>query len=68
MIIRDLKNNFGVQDWTQELAMIPNIRTPLSDLGIFRQESIATDTVSFEQTFGTVALIVTGKQIGRAHV
>ena len=57
MIIRDLKNNFGVQDWTQELAMIPNIRTPLSDLGIFRQESIATTTVSFEQTFGTLGLV-----------
>ena len=57
MITRNFANNFGVQDWTEELAMIPNIRTPLSDLGIFRTESVATNTVSFEQTFGTLGLI-----------
>ena len=37
--------------------MIPNIRTPLSDLGIFRSESIATTAVTFEQTFGTLGLL-----------
>ena len=57
MITRNFANNFGVQDWTEELAMIPNVRTPLSDLGIFRTESVATNTVSFEQTFGTLGLI-----------
>ena len=57
MITRSLSNNFQVQDWTQELAMVPNIRTPLSDLGIFRQEAISQTTVAFEQTFGTLGLI-----------
>jgi len=57
MITRNFANNFQVQDWTEELAMIPNVRTPLSDLGIFRPESISTTTVSFEQTFGTLGLI-----------
>lgn len=57
MITRSFGNNFEVQDFTQELAMIPNIRTPLSDLGIFRSESIATTSVTFEQTFGTLGLI-----------
>lgn len=57
MITRSFANNFEVQDFTQELAMIPNIRTPLSDLGIFREESISTTTVTFEQTFGTLGLI-----------
>ena len=46
MITRSLSNNFQVQDWTEELAMVPNIRTPLSDLGIFSPESISTTTVS----------------------
>lgn len=57
MLTRSFSNNFQVQDWTTELAMVPNIRTPLSDLGIFREESIATTTVTFEQTFGTLGLI-----------
>lgn len=57
MITRDFTNNFGVQDWTEELAMIPNIRTPLSDLGIFRTEPVSQTTVTFEQTFGTLGLI-----------
>lgn len=57
MITRSFANNFEVQDFSMELAMIPNIRTPLSDLGIFREESISTTTVTFEQTFGTLGLI-----------
>lgn len=57
MITRNFANNFAVQDWTEELAMIPNVRTPLSDLGIFRTESISQTTVAFEQTFGTLGLI-----------
>ncbi len=57
MITRSFGNNFEVQDFSQELAMIPNIRTPLSDLGIFRSESIATTAVTFEQTFGTLGLL-----------
>lgn len=57
MIIRSFANNFEVQDWTEELAMIPDVRTPLSDLGIFRREAISQTTVSFEQTFGTLGLI-----------
>jgi hypothetical protein len=57
MITRSFANNFAVQDWTEELQMVPNIRTPLSDLGIFRQEAISQTTVAFEQTFGTLGLI-----------
>lgn len=57
MITRSFSNNFEVQDFTQELGMIPNIRTPLSDLGIFRAEPISTTSVTFEQTFGTLGLI-----------
>lgn len=57
MITRSFANNLQFQDWTEELAMIPNIRTPLSDLGIFRAEAVSQTTVSFEQTFGTLGLI-----------
>ncbi len=57
MITRSFGNNFEVQDFTQELAMVPNIRTPLSDLNLFRPESIATTSVVFEQTFGTLGLL-----------
>ena len=57
MITRSFANNFEIQDWTEELALLPNIRTPLSDLNIFRTEAISTTTVTFEQTFGTIGLI-----------
>ena len=57
MITRSLNNGFKVQDWTPELAMIDNVRTPLSDLGIFRTEPVSQRTVAFEQTFGTLGLI-----------
>lgn len=57
MITRHFGDNFAVQDFTQELAMVPNIRTPLSDLNLFRNESISTTSVTFEQTFGTLGLI-----------
>lgn len=57
MITRSFGNNFEVQDFTQELQLIPNIRTPLSDLGIFRNEAISTTSVTFEETSGTLGLI-----------
>lgn len=57
MITRSFANDFAVQDFTQELALIPNIRTPLSDLGIFRSESVSTTSVTFEETNGTLGLI-----------
>lgn len=57
MITRHFGDNFAVQDFTQELAMVANIRTPLSDLNLFRSESISTTSVTFEQTFGTLGLI-----------
>lgn len=57
MITRHFGDNFQVQDFSQELAMVPNIRTPLSDLNLFRSESISTTSVTFEQTFGTLGLI-----------
>lgn len=57
MITRSFANGFEVQDWTQELKQVPNIRTPLSDLNVFRPESISTTTVTFEESFGTLGLI-----------
>lgn len=57
MITRSFSNNFEVEDWTLELKMVPNIRTPLSDYGIFKEESISQTVASFEQTLGTVGLI-----------
>lgn len=57
MITRSFGNNFAVQDWTEELAVVPNIRTPLSDLGIFRTEPVSQRSIVFEETFGTLGLI-----------
>lgn len=57
MITRSFSSGFEVVDWTEELALLPNIRTPLSDLNVFRTEPVATTTVTFEETAGTLGLI-----------
>lgn len=57
MITRSFGNGFEVTDWTEELLQVPNIRTPLSDLGIFRNEAVSQTTVTFEESSGTLGLI-----------
>ena len=57
MITRSFSSGFEVCDWTEELSLVPNIRTPLSDLNVFRSEAVATTTVTFEENAGTLGLI-----------
>jgi len=56
-IIRSYANGFEVADYTQELQVIPNSWTLLSDSGLFVDEFLSTRTVTFEQTDVTLGLI-----------
>jgi hypothetical protein len=49
MIIRSFANNFEVQDWTQELNVIPNQWGTIGQLGIFAEEPVAEHVVVFEE-------------------
>lgn len=58
MIIRSFGNGFEVQDWTQEVNVVPNQWGTIGQLGIFQEESIAEHVVVFEETIKDGALLV----------
>lgn len=58
MIIRSFNNGFEVQDWTQEVNVIPNQWGTIGQLGIFQEESVAEHTVVFEEIIKDGTLLV----------
>lgn len=67
-ITRSFQNNFEVQDYTQELLMIPNQWGSIGQMGIFTEESVSTNTVNFEEITKDGALIVDKVRGERASV
>ena len=55
--IRSYTNAFEVVDYTQELQLIPNSWTLLNDSGLFSEEFLSTNTVTFEEQAQTLGLI-----------
>jgi hypothetical protein len=68
MIIRSFGNNFEVQDWTQEINVIPNQWGTIGQLGIFNEESVPEHVVVFEEITRDGALIVDRVRGDRATV
>jgi hypothetical protein len=58
MIIRSFANGFEVQDWTQEVNVIPNSWGTIGSLGLFDVEAVAEHTVTFEEIIKDGALVV----------
>jgi hypothetical protein len=58
MIIRSFANGFEVQDWTEELNVIPNSWGTIGQLGLFADVPVAEHTVTFEEIIKNGALIV----------
>jgi hypothetical protein len=58
MIVRSFGNNFEVQDWTEEVNVIPNQWGTIAQLGIFAEEPVAEHVVVFEEVTKNGALIV----------
>ena len=58
MIVRSFANGFELQDWTQEVNVIPNTWGTIGQLGIFDVEPVAEHTVVFEEIIKNGALIV----------
>ena len=56
-ITRSYTDNFAIVDYSQELAIVPNSWTLLSDVGLFTEESLSTHTVTFEEQNKTLGLI-----------
>lgn len=58
MIVRSFANGFEVQDWTEEVNVIPNQWGTIGALGIFQPEPVAEHVVVFEETIQDGALLV----------
>lgn len=58
MLVRSFGNNFQVQDWTEELNVIPNTYGTIGELGLFQDEPVAASSVTFEEIIEDGALVV----------
>ena len=56
-LIRNFTNPYLLTDYTQEINLIPNTWGLTNELGIFREESVAANNVTFEQRLGTIGII-----------
>lgn len=54
---RSYTNAFEIVDYTQELQIVPNSWTLLNDSGLFSEEFLSTNTVTFEEQNQTLGLI-----------
>lgn len=68
MLIRSFGNNFEVQDWTQEINVVPNQWGTIGQMGIFSEESVAEHVVVFEEIIKNGAVIVDRVRGDRAQV
>lgn len=68
MIIRSFSDGFSVTDWTQELNVVPNEWGTIGQLGLFQDNSVAENTVTFEEISQDGALIVDQVRGNRANV
>lgn len=57
-ITRSFQNSFEVQDRTPDLLRIPTEYHTIGSLGLFQEEGVSTNTVTFEEQFKDGALIV----------
>lgn len=55
--IRSYGNAFQIEDYTQELQLVPNSWTLLNDSNLFSEEFLSTNTVTFEEQSSTLGLI-----------
>ena len=54
MTTRSFSNAFEVVDQTQALKIIPNAWTLLGDTGLFKEESLSQNTVTFQEQKGVL--------------
>lgn len=54
---RSLTSAYDIVDWTEQINDIPNQYGLVQSLGIFSEDSVAQNTIQFEQTSGTIGLV-----------
>lgn len=68
MITRSFANGFEVQDWTEEVNVVPNQWGTIGQMGIFSEEPVAEHVVIFEEITKDGALIVDRVRGDRSQV
>lgn len=66
--VRSFQNAFQMEDFTEELMLIPNQWGLVNELGIFREESIAQHSITIEKTDATLGLILDQPRGARNNV
>jgi hypothetical protein len=56
-IIRSFDSPFKIEDWTQELLVVPNMYGKIQRMGLFDVEGVATNTITFEEINQNIGLI-----------
>jgi hypothetical protein len=67
-IVRSFTNAFEVVDYTPEINLIPNKWSLTDELNIFTKEFVSQNTITFEKTAGTLALITDQVRGTRSNV
>lgn len=57
MTVRSFTNNFEVVDSTRELNTLPQTWTLLGDSGLFKDEFLSQNVVTFQETKGSIAIV-----------
>lgn len=55
--VRSFTNPFEIVDRTNDINLVPNLWGKLREDGLFTEESVAQNTITFESTAGTIAVI-----------
>lgn len=57
MTVRSFTNNFEVVDSTRELSILPQTWTLLGDSGLFKDEPLSQNTVTFQEVKGSIVIV-----------
>lgn len=66
--IRNFSKPFELTDLTEELLIVPNMWGLVNQLGIFSNEGVSQDTITFEENESTIGLVTDKVRGTRANV
>ena len=67
-VIRNFNEPFALTDLTEELLIVPNTWGLVNELGIFNNQPVAENTITFEESNSTIGLISDQVRGTRANV
>lgn len=67
-VIRNFNEPFALTDLTEELMIVPNTWGLINELGIFNNQPVAENTITFEESNSTIGLISDQVRGTRANV